>query len=160
MFDRHFVGVGWRVDDDDVDTDNGLILSWEEYCRRARAKYGATWGPVATLHDLPRGSLIWTRAGYGRKETKFYVGMIVGDWQYLTDSKARDTDIVNVRETSWYEVGDYTKVPPGLAKAFTPSTLQAIRDPEAVRFSKNLAATIFSWTHLLRGLISPIVLTL
>ena len=141
--DRGVVGVGWAVDD--VDIDQELGLSWEEYCRRAREKYGATWGAVATLHDLPRGSVMWTRTGYGREKTRFYVGMIIGNWKYcVKDNEAQDADIVNVRQTSWVEVGGYAAVPPGIAKAFTPSTLQAMRDPEAVRFSENLAINLIA----------------
>ena len=132
-FTRGLVGMGWQVECDAEA--QGPVLTWSHYVRLAQALYGAVWAPVQKLHDLPQGSIVWTREGYGDK-TRFHVGMVVGPWRYLLeDREAEKADIVNVRDILWKEVGGYAAVPGGVARSFTPSTFQSIRDAEAISFS-------------------------
>ena len=138
-FTRGLVGMGWQVECDAEA--QGPVLTWSHYVRLAQALYGAVWAPVQKLHDLPQGSIVWTREGYGDK-TRFHVGMVVGPWRYLLeDREAEKADIVNVRDILWKEVGGYAAVPGGVARSFTPSTFQSIRDAEAISFSTTLTTT-------------------
>jgi len=131
-------GMGWGVA-----VQPGTPLSWDQYRQSATTTYpkGEWVQPVTTLHDLPDGSLIWTRTGNG-PETEFWLGLVVGPWQYRTDQEAIDVDIVNVRPVIWYRVGGYAEVPDAIAKSFTPPTIAPMKQAEALAFSHGLAARL------------------
>ena len=139
--DKDVAGMGWSVETDETDSP----LDWDRYRQLAtNLPDGSWWRSVSTLHDAPNHSVIWTRLGHGRN-TRFYLGQIVGPWEYRNDEQALVDDIVNIRPVNkWHEVGGYDAVPDSIAKAFTPITFAPIRQPEAVEFTKVLASQLVS----------------
>ena len=137
--DEGVAGMGWPVEPDST------ALDWDQYRQLAAETYpdGSWWRPVTTLRDAPDHSVIWTRRGNGR-DTRFYLGLVVGPWKYRNDDQAREADIVNIRPVIWHEVGGYDVVPDSIANAFTPITYAPIRQPEAVGFTEALAAQLVS----------------
>lgn len=131
-------GMGWPVETDGP-------LDWDQYRQLATDKYpeGSWVKPVGTLYGAKTHSVIWTRRGYGRN-TRFYVGQVIGDWAYRHDDQARAAHIVNIRPVIWHEVGGYDAVPDSIPKAFAPLTFAPIRQPEAVEFTEVLASQLVS----------------
>ena len=91
--------MGWSVETDSP-------LDWDQYRQLATDEYpeGNWVRPVSTLYGAKTHSVIWTRRGYGR-DTRFYVGLVVGPWAYRHDEQARKAGIVNIRPVIWHEVG-------------------------------------------------------
>ena len=137
--DGGVAGMGWSVET------ASPLLDWDQYRQRATDEYPdmSWWRPVSTLHDAPNHSVIWTRRGYGQN-TRFYVGQVVGPWEYRNDEQAHKAGIVNIRPVIWHEVGGYDAVPASIPKAFTPHTCAPIRQPEAVEFTEVLASQLIS----------------
>ncbi len=135
--DQGIAGMGWPVK-------ASSHLDWEQYRQLAAVEYPDTaWGSVSTLHAAPSHAAIWTRRDHG-PNTRFYVGQVVGPWEYRNDKQARSADIVNVRSVIWHEVGGYDAVPDSIARAFTPLTFAPINQPEAVEFTEVLASQLVS----------------
>jgi len=137
------VGVGWAVDRE-VDADLRTTLSWDEYQKRAAIYYPAgKWTTVIVLHDIPNKAVVWTRKGHGN-DTRFFMGLITGPWEYRNDPNAMSADIVNVRPVLWHEVGGYNAVPDAIQRAFTPVTISRIKNHDAVAFTEGMAARLVS----------------
>ena len=139
-FERQVAGMGWPVNAP-ADAD----LDWESYRQLAAAAYpDGSWTPVITLHDIPVGGVIWTRSGYGKKDSTFWIGVVTGQWTYLNDSDARAADIVNIRPVIWHNVGGYGDVPSSIARAFTPTVIAAIKQEEAIDFTEVLSSQLIA----------------
>ena len=122
------IGIGWRVDK--------KPSSKEEYMRLGALKYGeGSWKSNADiiLYEMKEDDLVWFRDTDGR----YYLGRVVGDWEYRDEKKYLDADIVNVRPVDIIKVG--TRVPGKIINSFIPSkTVQRILDQNALLFSQLL----------------------
>jgi len=89
------------------------------------------WWPAvnALKNRMNVDDLCWTRNWNGI----YYLGRIIGDWNYRGDKDHCQADVVNIRQCDWKKVGEVDSVPGKVVNSFIPSrTLQAV-DDESVR---------------------------
>jgi hypothetical protein len=119
------VGFGWPVEPDED------LLEWEIYAQRGREKYrthsgsGADWwNAVSSLKNrMVTGDLCWARNPSG----KYYLGRVLGVWQYRSTEGYREAGVVNTRYCQWFEAGDAFEVPGSILNAFrSPRVLQRV----------------------------------
>jgi hypothetical protein len=117
------VGFGWPVDPDE----DGM--AWDTYLHRAKEKYngvsGSEWSSTVTSlkRRMVTGDLCWTRNPLG----KYYLGRVLGVWQYRSKDGYREAGVVNTRFCQWFEAGDAFEVPGGILSSFrSPRLLQRI----------------------------------
>lgn len=122
-------GVGWGL------WDGRSAISWKQY-RAAIDKRGERVNDsVQLLHDLPIGSLVWTR----RRDGSYWLGEITGDWEYHGDETAEGLDLFNVRRCRWSLAGTEDAVPGKIVSNFrAPKTVNRVTDRAAVRFTNRL----------------------
>lgn len=120
------IGIGWRVDK--------KPSSKEDYMTLAEEKYGNTsWrsNANAILYKMELDDLVWFRD----KKGIYYLGRIIGDWEYRDTEENLRTDIINVRPVEIYKVS--TRVAGKIINSFIPRrTVQRINDPTSLYFSK------------------------
>jgi len=124
------LGVGWPVDCAQEET-----LDLEEYRKRAAIGYTKA-GELLVVHTIQdkiqQNDLIWTRDRTGQ----YYIARVNGPWCYRPDG--REAGIVNVLPVHLCPVQP-SGVPGKVENCFIPQlTLQPIRDPTAVEYSKLL----------------------
>lgn len=135
--DRGIVGVGWRVEPAPANKDDYWRLGRERYCQRGRR----SWSSAATvlLYKLAPNDLIWTRNRAGA----YFLGRIVGDWEYRTGDEYTKADIINVRPCEWVHVGTMDNVPGAVINGFRPNrTVQRVKSSSALLFSRYLYAKL------------------
>lgn len=129
--DGGFIGTGWGL--------TWEPLTWESYVRKASEMHGGIHGAVRELHDLPDGSLIWTR---NRAEGTYYLAKVTGPWRYLHGPAAEECDIRNVRAARLVEC-HLAHVPRAISGRFIGDwTIQRIYDPVSARRSAALFAEL------------------
>jgi hypothetical protein len=118
-------GIGWQTSPNEA-------VDWAEYCKRQ----GTVNDNVRRLHDVVRcDDLIWTR----NAKARYWIGRILGEWEYRCGSGQVEANIHNVRPCEWHVVGDLVQVPGTVRNAFIRGkTLQAIRNPTIQRYSMDL----------------------
>ena len=130
--DGAFLGVGWPVECEDAKG-----VDWAAYEKGAEDWYDGVNPSVRALHDLPDGSLIWTRDTKG----VYYLGRVDGPWRYLTGTRAEHHDMHNVRPGLIVRCGVESAVPGKVANAFIARrAFQGIHDDTARRYSASLFA--------------------
>ncbi len=127
------VGVGHRIKKSGIE-----ITDWATYEELAK-KENIKLDSASLLKRIPTGSIVWTRQGY-RNETNFFLGLITGEWKYIDTPEAREADIHNVRDCIWVKIGDYSQIIDEIRRAFTPTTLEYIRNKTAIVFTKKIVA--------------------
>jgi len=124
--DQKVIGVGWRVDKKPASED--------EYWELGEDKYGDNgWkiNPNAILYRMEIGDLVWFRDTKG----VYYLGRIIGEWEYRDNEENLQADIVNVRPIECYKVG--TRIAGKIINSFFRGrTVQQIHDDTALLFSK------------------------
>ena len=130
-FDKGILGIGWPVDPE-VPTD------WETYCALAKDRYrGARrkgWRTAANaIIQMAVDDLCWTRD----ENANYYLGRIVGDWEYRSTDEYQKAGIVNVRPCEWFRVGGVDSVPGKVVNSFRPSAaVQRVYDETSSLYSK------------------------
>ena len=116
--DHRVLGMGWAVED-------GAQLNWGDYIAAAEQMYEyEELQPVRYLHrEVEENDLIWTRDTAGN----YYLGRVVGPWEYLAPPEALQADIVNICSCEEIFPMDVDDVPGKVVASFRPSrTIQAI----------------------------------
>ena len=129
-----WAGVGWGLWDENCDG-----ISWDEYERRRADSGEGVNDSVRRLHDLPIGSLLWTR----RRDSSYWLGELTGRWQYRDGVEAQKLDLFNVRRCRWWSVGTQDSVPGIVVSNFNRSkTLNPVADRGAVGYTNRLHAQL------------------
>jgi hypothetical protein len=96
------------------------LMAWEIYYRRGLEIYhhkgNAEWRP--SIHALKKrmvvGDLCWARHASG----KYYLGRVMGGWEYRTFIPNKQAGVVNTRFCDWLEAGDAFNVPNAILNSF------------------------------------------
>ncbi len=126
------VGVGWRISEDKINP------TFEEYYNIGKEWYGdsnSSWEVAinAISKRMKINDLIWTRD----KQNNYYLGRIIGEWEYQCSKENLESDIINVRKCDWVKIGTVDSVPGKLVNSFIPPrTLQRIDDDLVEAYSK------------------------
>jgi hypothetical protein len=132
-----YAGVGWGCWDGDAPSG----ISWDDYCRRKIADDGEVNDSVRRLYELPEGALIWTRKKVG---SSYWLGEVIGPWEYRGDQTARDHDLFNLRPVRWRQVGTEDAVPGKVVNNFRGTkTLNPVRDYGACQYTYRLYRQLF-----------------
>jgi hypothetical protein len=130
--DAGVLGVGWGA--------GSTPLGWESYQRRAIAHDGAVHPAVLELHDLPHGSLIWTR---DPEREDFYLARVIGPWQYLYRPAALRAGIHNARPVRMVACESAAQVPKPIAHRFSGDwAIQRVYDEHTAWHSASLFAEL------------------
>jgi hypothetical protein len=130
--DGGFLGVGWGVTSEPLD--------WPTYEHHAIERYGAVHPAVREIHDLPEGSLIWTR---DPADGTYYLAKVTGPWRYLRSRAAQECGVHNVRSVRIVACPSGSQVPDTIARQFVGDwTIQRIDDESAARRSGSLFAAL------------------
>lgn len=141
--EKNILGVGWAVGESDN-------MTWEEYEDKAleiyyyedkinfKKKQGSrSWKSAINIikYNMKIGDLCWTRDQNG----VYYLGRIIGEWEYKGTKEYIDADIINVRKCVWIKIGLIDEVPGKVINSFAArSTVQKVWDNTAVEYSKLL----------------------
>ncbi|HEX5057100.1 MAG TPA: hypothetical protein VFX02_11455 [Gammaproteobacteria bacterium] len=132
--DRKILGVGWPID-------LGGIINWDSYYKNGAAIYHEQgdkgWWPAinAVKNRLQLNDLCWTRD----KSGVYYLGRVVGEWEYRMTKEYLEADVVNVRECEWFQVGEVDAVPGKVINSFIRGrTLQIVDDGNVSLYSQYL----------------------
>lgn len=126
-----FIGTGWGLTQEPLD--------WEAYARKANETHGGIHAAVRQLHDLPDGSLIWTK---NRTEGTYYLARVTGPWRYVHGPAAEECDIHNVRPARVVECQP-SRVPRAVTGRFIGDwMIQRIHDSVTARRSAALFAEL------------------
>jgi len=129
-----WAAVGWGLWDDHYDG-----ISWEEYVRWHTDESKVVNDSVRRLHELPSGTLVWTR----RRDGSYWLGEITGAWHYRDGAEAQRHDIFNVRPCYWWRVGTQDSVPGIVVSNFNRSkTLNPVANRGAVLYTRRLHAQL------------------
>ncbi|MCK5679840.1 hypothetical protein KAI46_03405 [bacterium] len=128
---ENVLGLGWQTETQINNT------SWEKYEADATEIYGI--GELSRVrylrNNLKKDDLVWTRDTEG----SYYLGKVISEWEYFSNSEAQDADIVNVVRCDLQKVTSVDDVPGKVVACFRPSkTIQSIRDKTASDYSKYL----------------------
>ena len=130
-FSNEFVGIGWRIDNIIDNTD------WDTYEKEARLKYNdaTNWRKAINVikHRMRLNDLCWSR----NANNEYYLGRIIGDWEYLLTEESRVADVINIRRCKWLKVGAEDNFPGKIVNCFrAPGTIQIIDNKTALEYSK------------------------
>jgi hypothetical protein len=114
------------------------LLPWEIYYRRGVELYqnkgNTDWQPCvyALKQRMVVGDLCWARHATG----KYYLGRIMGTWEYRNFAPNKESGVVNTRFCDWQEAGDAFNVPNAILNSFrTSRPLQRIEGEGVEAFS-------------------------
>jgi len=116
--ENDLVGFGYPVDPAED------LLAWEIYYRRGLETYHnkghAEWQPAvdAIRKRMSVGDLCWARHRSG----KYYIGRVMGTWEYRNAPLNRQAGVVNTRFCDWQEAGDAFNVPNAILNSFRNGT--------------------------------------
>lgn len=129
-----WVGMGWGLGDGPRPK-----LTWPQYTQARLESGEGVDSSVQDLHDMPRGSLIWTR----RLDSSYWLGEVTGPWEYHGDEPAEALDLWNVRRCRWWRVGTEDSVPGKIVNNFRASkTLNGVSDQRALEYSFRVHAQL------------------
>jgi hypothetical protein len=130
--ENDLVGFGFPVDPAED------LLAWEIYYRRGLEIYGnkgvAEWKPAveALKRHMVIGDLCWARHRSG----KYYLGRVMGTWEYRNGPSNRHIGVVNTRFCDWQDAGDAFNVPNAILNSFrNGSPLERIEGDGVEAFS-------------------------
>lgn len=131
--DKQVLGVGWQT------YSAATISTWEEYEATASQHHGDLSQVRFLKNNVRKDDLIWTRCPAGH----YYLAKVVSEWEYLTNERAEDADIVNVVRCEILKVSAIDAVPGKVVACFRPTkTLQRIADEQMQQYSQ------FLWNRL------------
>lgn len=145
-FDNGIVGIGWAVGDPNQ------LYDWDSYLLAAQKQHGAqrSWKDAisALKNQVMVNDLIWAR----RTDGVYFLGRVIGEWEYRSDPGAWNADIENVRPCDWVEIGTVSGAPGKVVSSFIPPrTLQRVNGDEVATYSQyryNEAARDFRYQLL------------
>lgn len=132
------VAIGWGLDED-----NSIINSFDDYRKKADAKYKENGGYKRSVLHFGDGSiktndLIWTRCN-----NTYYISKVSAKskWQYKGDAEAKKLDTCNqITNIDWREVTDAELLQQlrniGIPNQFIQDAFQIIKDTSRIEFSK------------------------
>lgn len=112
--ENDLVGFGYPVEPAED------LLAWEIYYRRGLEAYQnkgvLEWQPAveAIRKRMAVGDLCWARHSSG----KYYIGRIMGTWEYRNGPSNKHANVVNTRFCDWQEAGDAFNVPNAILNSF------------------------------------------
>ena len=134
-FARGILGFGWPVNV------GRTPLTWQEYEERATSLYYDSgdrgWWPAANaIHNRMKiGDLIWSRDW----SAVYYLGKVIGEWQYSESAAHLRADVVNYRSCEWLKVGLADEVPGAVRNSFSRArVLQCVCSDAALTYSAKL----------------------
>lgn len=131
--DQQVLGVGWQTYSDRV------ISTWEEYESEANQHHDDLSRVRYLKNYVKKDDLIWTRCPSGH----YYLAKVDSEWEYFTNDRAKDADIVNVVRCEILKVPAIDAVPGKLVACFRPTrTIQEIADEPMQQYSR------FLWNKL------------
>ena len=129
--EHNVLGMGWAVP-------GPVHLTWNQYVAAATNHYGpgGFQGPCYMHDNIQVNDLIWTRDTMGC----YYLGRVVGPWEYLATAEARQADIVNICHCELDDDPVAADDVPGrvVASFRAPRTIQAIRSETVAIYSQLL----------------------
>lgn len=153
---NNIVGMGWRLDEDCIPKDAA------EYAILSRKRYGKKVASVRFAEIFKRidpttDHLVWVRGTYAKNgsgstgsEGKYYLGKIVGSWEYSTKKEHMDLDIPNQAKCIWMEIGTEEHIPGKILACFRPrATMQEIKTSDEI---KQYCAWLFNREASFRGI--------
>lgn len=117
---RSVLGMGWSVK-----ADPGENISWPEYVKRSKAKYGYLDPNVRRWKEKVKiGHLVWARTPTPRG---YLLARVTGEWRYETADEFKAVGMDNIREVEFVCVGKESNVPDKVVQAFRRGwTLQKV----------------------------------
>jgi hypothetical protein len=123
------LGIGWQTYSDKV------ISIWEEYEAEASQHHPDLSRVLYLKNHLKKDDLIWTRSPSGH----YYLAKAASEWEYFTNDRAKDADIVNVVRCEILKVPSIDSVPGKVVACFRPTrTIQKIADEHIRQYSQSL----------------------
>ena len=136
--DQQVLGVGWQTYSDRE------ISTWEEYETEASQHHDDLSRVRYVKNYVKKDDLIWTRCPGGH----YYLAKVISEWEYLTNDRAKDADIVNVVRCEIFKVPLIDAVPGKVVACFRPTrTIQEIADDTIHLYSQFLWNTLSGTTH-------------
>lgn len=151
--DNNILGVGWGVNlKGEVD--------WENYIREAEIKYnGRSFNAAikAIKKRMKIGDLCWTRDHDGN----YYLGVVLGEWEYKNNSEHQAADVVNIRSCKWLKAGTVDIVPGKVVNSYiSGSTIQRVHGSEILTYCQYLANSLLKEERYVISKSSKDILTL
>ena len=107
---RSVLGMGWSVD-----AAPGENISWTDYAKRSKAKYGYLDGNVRRWkEDVKIGDLVWTRT----TNAEYLLARITGKWRYESADEFKAVGMDNIRAVKFVPVGNESNVPGRVVNSF------------------------------------------
>ncbi|QYJ95431.1 hypothetical protein [Shewanella spartinae] len=135
--DNNILGAGWSISlTGEVD--------WENYIREAKVKFkgrGRSFSAAinAIKNRMKVGDLCWTRDHDGN----YYLGVVLGEWEYKSDSEYQAANVVNIRSCKWFKVGAVDVVPGKVVNSYiSGSTIQQVKGHEILTYCQYLANSL------------------
>jgi hypothetical protein len=123
------LGVGWQTESDKA------ISTWEEYELEASKEHDDLSRVRYLKNYVKKDDLIWTRCTSGH----YYLAKVASEWEYFTNDRAKDADIVNVVRCEILKVPAIDAVPGKVVACFRPTrTIQEIADEQMQQYSQHL----------------------
>ena len=141
---QNILGVGWQLE---IIENDLTEADWIDYINlvnnyvqlndfEGANQWLAGWNTIVVnaLHDgMAIDDLCWARD----RNAIYYLGRVVGDWEYRSDDNFQAADLVNVRECEWVEIGGVDSIPGKVLNSFIPNrTLQRVWDDSSLVYSK------------------------
>lgn len=127
--EEQVLGVGWQTYSDK------LISTWEEYETEASLHHDDLSRVRYLKNYVKKDDLVWTRCMSGH----YYLAKVASEWEYFTNDRAKDADIVNVVRCKILKVPAIDAVPGKVVACFRPTrTIQEIADLHMQQYSQYL----------------------
>lgn len=127
--EEQVLGVGWQTYSDKV------ISTWEEYEAEANEHHDDLSRVRYLKNYVKKDDLIWTRCTSGH----YYLAKVTSEWEYFTNDRAKDADIVNVIRCEILKAPSIDSVPGKVVACFRPTrTIQEIADEQMQQYSQYL----------------------
>ena len=127
------LGVGWQTESDKV------VSTWEEYETEASKEHDDLSRVRYLKNYVKKDDIIWTRCTSGH----YYVAKVTSEWEYFTNDRAKDADIVNVVRCEILKVPAIDAVPGKVVACFRGQrTIQEIWGEPMQQYSQFLWNTL------------------
>lgn len=127
------VGIGWPLGNREIPKNKETYYdkAWRQY-KNVKKDKGWKGAADAICHKMQIDDLVWTRTLDG----VYYIGRVTSDWRYDSSEEAHESDILNIRDCDWDEVGTAGDVPGKIATSFMGQTLRKVNGAGLAWFSK------------------------
>lgn len=138
--EEQVLGVGWQTYSDKV------ISTWDEYEAEANQQHDDLSRVRYLKDNVEEDDLIWTRCPGGH----YYLAKVASEWEYFTNDRAKDADIVNVVRCEILKVPAIDAVPGKVVACFRATkTIQRINGSHVQQYSQHLWNTLSRTSHYL-----------